>query len=184
VKTTLRVTDPEMMVRVTLADKFKGKTTGARQRLNQAIVIFKPDTMLRWYRELVRRNWTFKRKVNPGKPSISTDLETMIMRLAKENFSWGYGKIQGELLKLGHDLSISSVRNVLKRHRLTPTSERLSSSWRSFLGHYKDQILVCDFFTMETILLKTIYDLFFIELETRLVRYGLHNILGMPGYTR
>ncbi|MFZ2098576.1 MAG: integrase core domain-containing protein [Anaerolineales bacterium] len=89
------------------------------------------------------------------------------MRLAKENTRWGYDKIQGELLKLGHNLSATSVRSVLKRHRITPASERSTGTWRSFLGHYKDQILACDFFTVETIWLKTIYVLFFIELGTR-----------------
>ncbi len=64
-------------------------------------------------------------------------------------------------------MSASTIRNILKRHRVTPAFERSSGSWRSFLGHYKDQILACDFFTVETIWLKTIYVLFFIELGTR-----------------
>ncbi len=91
------------------------------------------------------------------------------MRLAKENTHWGYDKIQGELLKLGHDLSVSSVRNILKQHRIATSSERSSGSWRSFLGYYQGQILACDFFMVETIWLKTIYVLFFIELGTRRV---------------
>jgi hypothetical protein len=100
---------------------------------------------------------------------MSSELVALIVRLAKENPCWGYDKIQGELLKLGYNLSASSVRNILKRHRLTPASERSSGSWRSFLGHDKDQILACDFFTVETIWPKTIYVLFFIELGTRRV---------------
>ena len=59
------------------------------------------------------------------------------------------------------------MRNILKRHRVTPVSQRSAGSWCSFLGHYKDQTLACDFFTVETIWLKTIYVLFFIELGTR-----------------
>jgi putative transposase len=90
--------------------------------------------------------------------------------LTKENPHWGYDKFQGELLKLGYKLCASSVRNILKRHRITHACERISGSWSSFLGHYKDQILACDFFTVETIWLKTIYVLFFIELGTRRVR--------------
>ena len=92
--------------------------------------------------------------------------------LAKENPRWGYDKIQGELLKLGYNLSASTVRNILKHHRITPAFERSSGTWRSFLGHYKDQILACDFFTVETMWLKTIYVLFFIELGTRRVHLG------------
>ena len=93
------------------------------------------------------------------------------MRLAKENPRWGYEKIQGELLKLGYKLSVSSVRNTLKRHRVTPVSQRSTGSWRTFLRHYKDQILACDFFTVETIWLKTIYVLFFIELGNRRIHW-------------
>ena len=169
VKTPPRLSDPEKVVLATLTDKYSQFTEDARQHLHQVMLIFKPDTVLRWHRELVRRKWTFKRKAKPGRPGISSELEALIVRLAKENPRWGYDKIQGELLKLGHNLSASSVRNILKRHRITPASERSSGSWRSFLGHYKDQILACDFFTVETIWLKTIYVLFFIDLGTRRV---------------
>jgi len=169
VKTPPRISGPESMVLATLTDKYSQFTDGARQRLHQVMLIFKPDTVLRWHRVLVRRKWTFKRKGKPGRPGISSELEALIVRLAKENPCWGYDKIQGELLKPGYNLSASSVRNILKRHRLTPASERSSGSWRSFLGHDKDQILACDFFTVETIWLKTIYVLFFIELGARRV---------------
>jgi putative transposase len=107
------------------------------------------------------------------------------VRLAKENSHWGYDKIQGELLKLGYKLCTSSDRNILKQHRVTPACERSSDSWRSFLGHYKDQILACDFFTVETIWLKTSSVLFFIELGTRRVRLSgciNHSRLNL-GYT-
>ena len=99
-KTTPRITDPERMVLATLTDKYKGAKTGVHQRLNQVILIFKPETVLRWHRELVRRKWTFKRKGKPGRPGITAEVEALIVRLAKENASWGYGRIQGELLKL------------------------------------------------------------------------------------
>ena len=145
------------------------------------MLIFKPDTVLRWHRELVRRKWTFSRKGNPGRPRISSELEALIVRLVKENTRWGYDKIQGELLKLGHNLSATSIRSVLKRHRITPASERSTGTWRSFLRHYKDQILACDFFTVETISLKTIYVLFFIELATR--RIYLAGCTTNPGIT-
>jgi len=153
-KTTPRITDPERMVLATLTDKFKRAKTGVHQRLNQVILIFKPETVLRWQsfprttgdRELVRRKWTYKRKGKPGRPGITAEVEALIVRLAKENASWGYERIQGELFKLGHTVCPSTVRNVLKRYGITPASERSSSSWRKFLGHYKDQMLACDFF--------------------------------------
>jgi hypothetical protein len=131
------------------------------------MLIFKPDTVLCWHRELVRRKWSFRRKGNPGRPKISSELEALIVRLAKENSRWGYEKIQGELLKLGYNLSVSSVRNTLKRHRVTPVSQRVTSSWRTFLSAIQGSDLAYDFFAVETIWLKTIYVLFFIELGTR-----------------
>jgi hypothetical protein len=91
------------------------------------------------------------------------------VHLAKENPRWGYDKIQGELLKPEYNLRAFSVRNILKRHRLTPASERSYGSWRSFLGHDKDQILACDFFTVETV-----YVIFFIELGTRRVHLAVY----------
>jgi putative transposase len=81
----------------------------------------------------------------------------------------GYDKVQGELLKLGYDLDRITVRNVMRRHHLPPAPRRGRSSWRTFLKHYRQQMLACDFFTIETISLQTLYVLFFIELGTRRV---------------
>ncbi len=90
--------------------------------------------------------------------------------MAKENPRWGYGKIQGELLKLSYTVSESAVRDFLNRHPIQPALKRNGSeSWRQFMAHYKDQILVCDFFTVDTLWLKRLYVLFFIELGTRQV---------------
>jgi hypothetical protein len=169
VKSPPVISDPERIILAILTDKLNQSTRDARRRLDQVMMVFKPDTVLGWHRELVRRKWAFKRKGKPGRPVISSELETLIVRLAKENLRWGYDKIRGELLKLGYGISASSVRNILKQHRIATSSERSSGSWRNFLGHYKGQILACDFFTVETIWLKTIYVLFFIELGTRRV---------------
>jgi len=90
--------------------------------------------------------------------------------MAKENPLWGYGKIQGELLKLGYTVSESAVRDVLKCQHIQPGLTRNGSeSWRHLMAHYKEQILVCDFFTVDTLWLKRLYVLFFIELGTRQV---------------
>jgi len=167
VKTHPRISDSERMIMATLTNKFRRSSKDARQHLYQVLLIYKPDTVLAWHRNLVRRKWSFKREGKPSRPGISCELEALILRLAKENPRWGYDKIQGELLKLGHRLGATSVRNILKRHRVTPVSQRSTGSWCSLLRHYKDQILACDFFTVETIWLKTIYVLFFIELGTR-----------------
>jgi len=168
---TPRISDPERILLSTLTEKFLHSSELARQRLHQVMLIFRHDTVLRWHHHLVRRKWTFRRKGNPGRPKILPEFEDLIVRLAKENQHWGYEKVQGELLKISYRLSVSSVRNTLKRHGVTPVSQRSTGSWRSFLGHYKDQILTCDFFTVETIWHKTIYVLFFIKLGTRKI-YG------------
>jgi putative transposase len=82
---TPRIADPERMLLAALTDKFAHSCDHARQRLHQAMLIFKPDTVLRWHRELVRRKWTFRRKSNPGRPRLSSELEALIIQLAKEN---------------------------------------------------------------------------------------------------
>ncbi len=143
----------------------------ARTRLSQIVLLFKPETVLKWHRELVRRKWTFARTRTGGRPAITADLTELILRLAKENPGWGYSKLQGELLKLGYDMGRSTIRDVLKRHQVPPAPQRTrqGSSWRTFLGHYKQQILACDFFTVETVWLQTLYVLFWIELGSRRV---------------
>jgi len=92
------MSDLGRMILATLTDKYSQFTDGARQRLYQVILIFKPDSVLRWHRELVRRKWTFKRNGKPGRPGRSSELVTLIVRLLKENPHRGYDKIQGELL--------------------------------------------------------------------------------------
>lgn len=84
----------------------------------------------------------------------------------------GYDKIQGGLLKLGDCLDPTTIKNVLRRHRLRPAPERNRSSWRTFLNHYRHQMLACDFYTVETMTLQTLYVLFFIELGTRRVYFA------------
>jgi putative transposase len=139
-----------------------------RSYIERHILLFKPDTILRWHREMVRKKWTFIDKAKQGgRPPLDTEVEALIVRLAREN-SWGAGKIQGELQKLGRLVSDTSIRNILRRHNIPPQPERHQSTpWRTFLNHYKDHILACDFFTIETLRLQTIYVLFFIEIGTR-----------------
>ncbi len=135
------------------------------------VLLFKPATLLKWHRELVRRKWTCTQRRSAGRPAITPELEALILRLAKENPTWGYGKLEGELAKLGYDVGRSTVRDVLKRKRVPPAPKRAKhgGSWRTFLGHYKAEILACDFFTVETVWLQTIYVLFWIEVGSRRV---------------
>ncbi len=115
----------------------------------------------------MRRKWIFQKKQTGGRPRLNDELEALIVRLATENSRMGYDKIQGELLKLGYQVDATTIRNVLRRHHLAPAPRRGKSSWRTFLGHYKQHMLACDFFTVETITLQTLYVLFFIEIGSR-----------------
>ncbi len=164
----------EKLTLAVLATKLSRLGTSQRERLARAIFLVQPATVLRWHRELVRRKWTFRHRQGGGRPPIATEVEALLLRLAAENPRWGYGRLQGELIKLGHSLGRSTVRDVLKRHRVSPTPLRgqRSGTWRQFLGRHRDVLLACDFFTVETVFLKTLYALFFLEIETRRVYFA------------
>ncbi len=166
-----RISRWEKLILLILVGKLVALTTSARSRLSHVVLLFKPDTLLKWHRELVRRKWTFKKKAPLGRPPISAEVEALILRLAKENPTWGYGKLEGELSKLGHDVGRSTIRGVLKRRHVPPAPERSrqGTRWRTFLTHYKGEMVACDFFTVETAWLKTVYVMFFIELGSRQV---------------
>ena len=116
------------------------------KQLGNVISVVQPETVLGWHRELVRRKWTQKRQSQGGRPATIPELEELVIRLAQDN-DWGYGKIVGELRKLGHRLSDQTIANILKRHSLPPLPERTPSlSWQHLMKHYKDQLLACDFF--------------------------------------
>ena len=160
----------EKLTLAVIAASLKVLTHRSASQLGEFIRLFQPETVLGWHRELVRRKWTFPHKARGGRPRLSQEIEELIVRMAKENPRWGYGKIQGELQKLNYTVSESAVRDVLKRHHIQPALKRNGSeSWRHLMAHYKEQILACDFFTVDTLWLKRLYVLFFIELGTRQV---------------
>ena len=153
-----------------LTVKLKKLTNKTAIQLKSVIRIFQPETVLRWHRQLVRKKWTYPSKNKGGRPPIDKELEKLILQLAQENPRWGYGKIQGSLIKLCFTVSQSSIRNILDQFGIQPAPVRNGSiGWRKLMTHYKDQILACDFFTVETFWLQTIYVLFFIELGSRRV---------------
>src|SRR3990172_11280954 len=131
--------------------------------------VVRPETLLRWHRELVRRKWTYKRRGRPGRPPIEPQVRHLILRLGRENPRWGYQRIRGELLKLGIRISTTTVRTILLRHGLHPAPRRAGPTWTEFLRSQAAGILATDFFTVQTIRLKTIFVLFFIELQSRRV---------------
>ena len=130
----------------------------------------RPETLLRWHRELVRRKWAlFGRRRGSGRPPLPAGSRALILQLAQENPRWGYQRIHGELLKLGHQVSATAIRALLRRHGVPPAPRRAGVSWRAFLRAHAAGVLACDGFTVDTIRLQTIFVLFFIELQSRRV---------------
>ena len=131
---------------------------------------FKPNTLLRWHRQLVARRWTYPHRP-PGRPPLKRSLRELILRLADDNPDWGYKRIVGELKSVGITVSATSVRNVLLEAGLLPAPQRARSSWRAFLRALASSMLACDFLTVETAFLQRIYVLFFISLGPRRIEY-------------
>ena len=168
----LKVSRAEKLTLAILAFKLKIVTGQTVKQLSNVIRIFQPETVLRWHRELVRRKWSYCHQPHGGRPRTDIELERLVVQLAQED-DWGNGKIEGELLKLGYCLSDETIANILKRHSIPPLPQRRPSlSWRHLMTHYKDQILACDFFTIETLFLHTVYVFFFIELGSRRVYFA------------
>ena len=167
----VRVSRIERLTFAVAATKLKSVTHRTIAQLSDTLRLFKPDTVIGWHRKLVRRKWTQLQK--RGRPRTAKEIERLVIHLALENKDWGHGKIQGELKKLGIEIDEDTVANILERNGIPPAPQRGSSSnWRHLMAHYKDQILACDFFTIETLFLKTLYVLFFIDLGTRQVYFA------------
>jgi transposase InsO family protein len=127
-----------------------------------------PETLLAWHRRLVARRWTYPHR-RPGRPPVDEKTTGLVVRLARENPRWGYRRIQGELIKLGIRLAASTIARILKDHGIRPAPRRAGPTWRAFLGAQSSHIVATDFFTVDTLTLKQLYVLFFIELGRRRV---------------
>jgi putative transposase len=102
-----------------------------------------------------------------GRPPLGTELDGLVLRLARENPRWGYRRIRGELLKLGQPVSATAIQRVLRRHRVPPAPRRAALTWPAFLRAHAAGLLACDFFVVETVRLQVLYVLFVLEVQTR-----------------
>ena len=127
-----------------------------------------PGTILRWHRRLVAKKWTYPTRV--GRPPVEEAVAALIERMARENHRWGYKRIQGELLKLGHRVGASTIRRVLQRWRIPPAPIRYTdTTWRQFLRTQASMMLACNFFHVDcAVTLQRVY-VFFLEVPNRSV---------------
>jgi transposase len=118
--------------------------------LRRVRLLVRPDTVLRWHHDLLaRRHAYLSRPKRPGRPPTVRSVRALVLRLARENPSWGYRRLHGELLVLGLKVAASTVWEILKEAGIDPAPERTASTWADFLRSQADALLACDF--LETV---------------------------------
>ena len=162
--------------RLRLADDQRRRLAVLGQRLGRRVLaevttIVTPDTILRWHRELIARKWTYAKR-QPGRPGVQVEIRRLVIRMAGDNPSWGYTRIQGALKNLNHRVARSTIAKILREQGIPPSRER-PMTWRTFLRAHWQALVAADFFTTEVWTprgLVTYYTAFVIELHSRRVR--------------
>jgi putative transposase len=154
-----------------LTDADRGVIAGLARVIPRRVrhgFIVTPHTLLAWHRRLAAARWVYPQR-RPGRPRVVRDREQLVVRLATENPTWGYRRIHGELAGLGHRLAPSTVWAILKRHGIDPAPRRTGPTWTQFLTTQARGIIACDTFAVDTVGLRQLHVLFFIEHATRQV---------------
>jgi len=145
--------------------------------LRQLRLIISPRTLLRWHADLVRRRWACPRR-SPGRPRTAQAIRALVLEMAHDNPGWGYRRIHGELIGLGYKIAPSTVWQILNDAGIDPARTRAGQTWRAFLAGQATTILAADFFHVDTVFLRRLHVLFFIEHGTR--RVHLAGITAHP----
>ena len=156
-----RLEPKDRLVLAALARMLPGEVLRAR--------IVTPETLLRWHRRLVARHWTYPPRTKPagGRPPTAVVIRDLAIRFARENPAWGHRRIHGELVGLGYRVAPATVWNILRKAGLDPAPRREGPSWREFCRAQAGTILACDFFTVDTVVLRRIYVFYVLEVGTR-----------------
>lgn len=140
----------------------------SKRRRSALKLLVTPRTVLCWHARLVARKWTYRHR-DPGRPAKPEALRALVLRLARENDGWGYRRIHGELLNLGWKVAASTVWEILKQAGVDPAPQRADRSWSRFLAAQAQGIIAVDVLHVDTVCLRRVFVLFFIEHGTRRV---------------
>ncbi len=156
----------------------RGKRVG-RRALSQLASFVTPDTILRWYRELIAKKYDGSARRSPGRPMTPQRIADLVSRMATENPKWGYTRIRGALANLGHEIARNTIKRILKERGIDPAPERSQRTpWKVFLRAHWQGLAATDLFTVEVLTfrgLERIFVLFVVELKTRRVENaGIH----------
>jgi transposase len=160
-----------------------------RKALREVACIASPDTILRWYRELVAKKYDGSKKRGPGRPRKPSEILQLLNKMATENPRWGYTRLRGALSNVGHAIGRTSIMRILKEQGIDPAPIRgRRMSWTTFIKAHLGAIAAADFFTVETISwmgLIRYHVLFLIDLASRKVEIaGVARSPDAYGWTR